>query len=183
MKTWRLEHLICDAARLAKAVVAPVFAPPLTDWPRTDAYLAGRDGAEQLAEAEAEDDYLDPDDFLGHLDPDDFPIIRSGKRNIEDVLGQEPCLTDDELVAVRGLIQERYSSAPYLSADSPAGVDSFPPNPPTGPPTSELLTAAAAHLDHYLKKYEQSLTAQINGAAFIRKLQDRATDFKAIEDP
>jgi hypothetical protein len=42
----------------------------------------------------------------------------------------EPPLTDDELVAVRGLIQERYKDS--VAADFPAGVES--PTPPVGIP-------------------------------------------------
>ena len=49
-----------------------------------------------------------------------------------DLYGYEPPLTDDELIAVRGLIQERYQVSPDAAGD-PAGVDVPPPNsPPAG---------------------------------------------------
>jgi len=100
MRTWSLESVF---VRAYSAVVDKLSTlEGLTRPPRLGHDMDAVDGAEQLAEREAEDDYLDPDDF---------PIIRSGKCNVEDVPGQEPRLTDDELVAVRGLIQERYETS------------------------------------------------------------------------
>jgi hypothetical protein len=57
----------------------------------------------------------------------------------------EPSLSDDELVGVRGLLQERYldSAVPETAADSPAGVDtSLAEVPPAGHPGWSALAEA-----------------------------------------
>ena len=83
------------------------------DWWKSRAeFLSDYITAEELAQVEEEKEVLEAGDLYGY----------------------EPPLTDDELIAVRGLIQERYQVSPASSsaAGDPAGVE--PDLPPVAPP-------------------------------------------------
>ena len=102
--------------RLLGAIIAPVFSalPSLThDDDRAV------DGADRLADAEAEIDSWEP--------------------ATKPLLVPEPPLTDDELVALRGMIQERYPDSPLAGGDGPAGLTN-PPKSPAGPAPIDLAT-------------------------------------------
>jgi len=97
MRTWSIESAF---ARAYTAVVDKLSTlEGLTRPPRRGHGVDAVDGAEQLAEREAEEEVHDPRDPLTQEMRDagwEFTPLH------------EPALSDDELVAVRGLIQKRY---------------------------------------------------------------------------
>jgi hypothetical protein len=131
MRTWSIEECFVRGYSLAAVAAQHILDalwPPF-DEPAAEEFLR-RDGAEQAAEREADD--LETCYFCG--DPTGSIIDTDcGAEYVCDKcsIPTEPGLTDDELVAVRGLIQERYETpaTDHLAGDSAGAVSDVPRSP------------------------------------------------------
>lgn len=192
MKTWSLESAfiraysaaavgvqgLLDLAAGVERITRPLGHDVDYEAVSPDGWGADLDGAERLMEREAEidgwepdelrfvsrncldaEDCLNPGDCTCHLDvtPQLYAALLERKAELA-----EPGLSDDELVGVRGLLQERYETSPAAAdlggthsvgaaGERPPEVD-HSPDPSGGPPDwhgwaePAICTALAGHL-------------------------------------
>lgn len=111
MKTWRLEHILEDVAAAAGHVLGLALAPVL-DWvypPSTNVYDEADRFDTQLGGVHVADGapWSPSPECPNPSDCSEYDCAGDCSEAAPNLY--EPALTDDELVAVRGLIQERYS--------------------------------------------------------------------------
>lgn len=182
IRTWSLESAFIRACSMATAAVQGVLdvftAVEQVTRPLTHDDDPPLDGAEQLAEREAEIDAWEPD-----LHPDFYTwehaasLAKQGRWCLEHFTGIASCAH-----------KHRHSDSPAdaaatVAGDGPTPVD-HSPDPGVGHldqqrPTSALLTDAAIVLE-FMEQVPKGWNFTDLGLA--HELRARAADFKAIED-